>query len=110
MYQNHVNQDGLHVHGDLKTSDRSAFIVHLSQKIKDFVMEQLHIRLIVSQIMAKHTQHAKNIMLGSYELNINMFLTEQNVKVLPKELIQKNTNYVRMMQKVCACGFNKTLI
>jgi len=110
MYQNHVNQYGLHVHGDLKMGDIFAFIAHLSQKIKDFVMEQLKIGFIVSQIMAKHTHHAKNIMLGSYELNINMFLTKQNVRVLYKELIQKNTNYVRMMQKVCACGFNKTLI
>jgi hypothetical protein len=37
--------------------------VHLlpirSQKIKDFVMEQLRLELIVSQIMAKHRQHVK---------------------------------------------------
>jgi hypothetical protein len=33
--------------------DRFAFIVHLSEQIKDFVMEQLNLRLTMFQIMAK---------------------------------------------------------
>ncbi len=69
IQQNHVNQDGLHVHGDFK------IIAHLLEKIKDFVMEQLMFGLTVFQIMTKHRQHVKNIMLGTCELNINMFLT-----------------------------------
>ncbi len=57
--------------------DRFAFATHLSQKLKNFVMEQLRLGLIVSQIMAKHRQHVKNIMLRTCELNRNMFLTKQ---------------------------------
>jgi hypothetical protein len=30
IQQNHVNQDGLHVHGDLKMDDKFAFVAHLS--------------------------------------------------------------------------------
>lgn len=32
----HVNQDGLHVHGELKMGDIYVFVAHLSQVIKDF--------------------------------------------------------------------------
>jgi hypothetical protein len=77
IQQNHVNQDNLHVHGDFTMGDRFAFATHLSQKLKNFVMEQLRLGLIVSQIMAKHRQHVKNIMLRTCELNRNMFLTKQ---------------------------------
>jgi hypothetical protein len=31
IQQNHVNQNGLHVHGDLKMGDRFTFIAHLSE-------------------------------------------------------------------------------
>jgi hypothetical protein len=37
----HVHQDGLHVHGDLKIGNKFAIATHLSQEMKDFVMEQL---------------------------------------------------------------------
>jgi len=39
--------------------DKCAFVAHLSQKIKNFVMEQLSLGLIMFQIMAKHRQHVK---------------------------------------------------
>jgi hypothetical protein len=39
--------------------------------------------------MLKHWQHVKNIMLGTCELNRDMFFTKQHVKVLFKELVQK---------------------
>jgi hypothetical protein len=29
IQQNHINQDSLHVHGDLKMGDRFAFTAHL---------------------------------------------------------------------------------
>ncbi len=45
-------------------------------------MEQLKLRLTIFQIMAKHKQHVKNIMLRTCELNKDMFLTKQNVRVL----------------------------
>jgi hypothetical protein len=61
IQQNHVNQDGLHVHGDLNMGDRSTFVSHLLKQIKDFVMEQLRLGFIVSQIIVKHKQHVKNI-------------------------------------------------
>ncbi len=62
------------------------------------------------QIMAKHKQHVKNIMLGTCELHRDMFITEQDVKVLFGKLDKKNTNYIKTMQKMCICGFNKTPI
>jgi hypothetical protein len=68
--------------------DRFAFATHLSQEIKIFVMEQLKLGPIVSQIMVKHRQHVKNIMLGTCSLNRNMLFIEQNVKVLSKKLAQ----------------------
>jgi hypothetical protein len=49
-------------------------------------MEQLSLGLTVSQIMAKHRQHVKNIMLETCELNRDMFFTKQNVKVLSRKL------------------------
>jgi len=44
--------------------DESAFVAHLSQKIKDFVMDQLRFGLIMCQIMAKHKQHVKTSCYG----------------------------------------------
>jgi hypothetical protein len=52
-------------------------------------MEQLRLELIMSQIMAKHRQHVKNIMLGTCELNKDMFLIKQDVMVLSRKLAQK---------------------
>jgi hypothetical protein len=69
--------------------DRFAFATHLSQEIKDFVMEQLKFWLTMSQIMAKHRRHVKNIVLGTCELNRDMFLTKQDVRVLSGKLVQK---------------------
>jgi hypothetical protein len=54
----------------------------LSQLIKDFVMEQLKLGFTMSQIMAKHRQDVNNIMLGTCELNRNIFLIKQDVRVL----------------------------
>jgi hypothetical protein len=45
IQRNHINQDDLHVHGDLKMTDGSTFVAHLSQENKDFVMEQLKLGL-----------------------------------------------------------------
>jgi hypothetical protein len=67
--------------------DRSTFVTHLSQEIKDFIVEQLRLSLTMFQIMAKHKQHVKNIMLGTSELNKNMFLT--NARVLFGKLVQE---------------------
>jgi len=69
--------------------DRSTFVTHLSQEIKDFIVEQLRLSLTMFQIMAKHKQHVKNIMLGTSELNKNMFLTKQNARVLFGKLVQE---------------------
>jgi hypothetical protein len=69
--------------------DRSTFAARLSKQIKDFVMEQLKLGLTMFQIMAKHKQHVKNIMLGTCELNKNMFLIEQDVKVLFGKVVQE---------------------
>jgi hypothetical protein len=35
-----LNQDDLHVHGDLKMGDKSAFV---AQEVKDLMMEQLRL-------------------------------------------------------------------
>jgi hypothetical protein len=59
IQQNHFNQDGLHVHGDLKMGDRFAFVANLLEEIKDFMMEQLRLGLTMFQIMANHRQHVK---------------------------------------------------
>jgi len=61
------------------------FVAHLSQEIKDFVMEKL--KLTMSQIMAKHKEHVKNIMLVTCELNKYMFLIEQDVRALFKNYV-----------------------
>jgi hypothetical protein len=37
--------------------DRFAFVTHLSQEIKNFVMEQLRLGPIEFQIMTKHKQY-----------------------------------------------------
>jgi hypothetical protein len=52
-------------------------------------MEQLRLGLTIYQIMAKHKQHVKNIMLRTCELNRDMFLTKQAVKLLSGELVQE---------------------
>jgi hypothetical protein len=53
------------------------------------VIKQLKLGLTMFQIMAKHKQHVKNIMLGTCELNKDMFLIEQDVRVLFGKSIQK---------------------
>jgi len=45
-------------------------------------MEQLRLGLMMFQIMTKHRQHVKNIMLGTFELNKDIFLIQQDVRVL----------------------------
>jgi hypothetical protein len=45
-------------------------------------MEQLKLGFTMSQIMAKHRQDVNNIMLGTCELNRNIFLIKQDVRVL----------------------------
>jgi hypothetical protein len=57
--------------------------------IKDFVMDRLNLGFIMFQIMLKHWQHVKNIMLGTCELNRDMFFTKQHVKVLFRKLVQE---------------------
>jgi hypothetical protein len=52
-------------------------------------MEQLRLGFTMFQIMVKHKQHVKNIMLGTCELNKDMFLIEQDVKVLSWKLVQE---------------------
>ncbi len=95
MYQNYVSFNEIMltkmvcVHGDLKMGDKSTFATHLLEYIKDFAMEQLRLGLKVSQIMAKHRQHVKNIMLGTCEFNKDMFFIEQDVRVLFKKLAQE---------------------
>jgi hypothetical protein len=69
--------------------DRSAFSTHLLEEIKAFVMEQLRLGLTMFQIMAKHRQHVKNIMLGTCELNKDMFLNKQDLGVLFGKLAQE---------------------
>jgi hypothetical protein len=69
--------------------DIFTFFAHLSQEIKDFVMEQLRLGFTLFQIMTKHRQHVKIVMLGTCELNRNMFLIEQDVRVLFGKLAQK---------------------
>jgi hypothetical protein len=39
--------------------------------------------------MAKHRQHVKNIMLETCELNRDMFITKQDVRVLSEKLAQE---------------------
>jgi hypothetical protein len=43
----------------------------------------------MSQIMAKHRQHVKNIMLVTCELNGDMFLAKQDVRALFGKLVQE---------------------
>jgi hypothetical protein len=69
--------------------DKSTFATHLLEDIKDFVMEQLRLGLLMSQIMEKHKHHVKNMMLGTCELNRDMFFIEQDVKVLFGKLAQE---------------------
>jgi hypothetical protein len=53
-------------------------------------MEQrVRLGLTMFQIMAKHRQHVKNIMLGTCELTKDVFLIEQDVKVLFRKLTPK---------------------
>jgi hypothetical protein len=65
-------------------------------------MEQLRLGFMVSQIMAKHMQHVKNIMLGTCELNRNMFFIEQDVRVLFGKLTQE-TYYLHKTDVKCVC-------
>jgi hypothetical protein len=52
-------------------------------------MEQLRLGLTMFQIMTKHRQHVKNIMLRICELNKDMFFTKQDVRVLFEKLAQE---------------------
>jgi hypothetical protein len=69
--------------------DKFAFPGHLLEQIKEFVMEQLRLGFTTSQIMPKHKQHVKNIMLRTCKLNRDMFLIEQDVRVLSEKLAQE---------------------
>jgi hypothetical protein len=76
------------VHEDFKMGGIYTFVAHLSQQIKDFVMEKLKLGFTMFQIMAKHKEDVKNIMLVTCELNKYMFLIEQDVRVLFRNYVQ----------------------
>jgi hypothetical protein len=74
-------------------------------------MEQLELGLTMFQIMAKHRQHVKNIMLRTSELNRDMFFTKQNVSVLFGKLVQETyQRHKNDAKSVCMWTFSKTLI
>jgi hypothetical protein len=50
-------------------------------------MGKLKLGFIMFQIMAKHKEHVKNIMLVTCELNKYMFFIEQDVKALFKSYV-----------------------
>jgi hypothetical protein len=52
------------------------------------MMEKLKLGPTMFQIMAKHKEHVKNIMLVTCELNKYMFLIEQDVRVLFRNYVQ----------------------
>jgi len=57
----HVNQQKLIVHGRYKLGEWFTFFHHVSKGMKTFVLEHLHLGLSISQIIAKHRRHVKEI-------------------------------------------------
>ncbi len=86
---NLVNQDGLHVHEDLKMGDRFALLPIYQNKSRILWWNNQGLDSQCLKLWQNIGKHVKNIMLGTWELNRNMFLTKQDVKVLSRKLAQE---------------------
>jgi len=80
----HVNKLGLIVHGNVKSSYKSAFLAHVSKETKSFVLENLRLGLSIFQVMNKHKFQVKEI-------------TEDNGDLL-RDFFNVNKTFVTLLQ------------
>jgi hypothetical protein len=77
---------------------------HVSERMKTFVLEYLHLGLFVSQIMAKHMHDVKEIKETNGVLSRNFFYVNKTFAMWLVSWPNKPTNDMIMVQRVLECG------
>ena len=83
----HTNRAEVKVHGDLAMEGKSSFSAYLSTEMKEWVIAQLDLGVIVQQVMAHHGENFFLTMSkvkgdGTNILTRDMFLNHQDVRNL----------------------------
>jgi hypothetical protein len=66
-------------HDNWLHKDKAAFAL-VSNVLKEFIMDNLWLRLFVSQVMAKHRKNIKQVLESIGYLTRTMFLCEQDIR------------------------------
>ena len=86
---NHVNKDGLVVHGGMKFGDRAAFSVHLSPIVKEFIDGCLHEGYTVHQIMKKHLKFLRKWEVDGKEITRDLLITPKDIRNIARKLAKE---------------------
>lgn len=82
----HVNRDGLRVHGEPKVGDRYAHPAHLSDDVRMWVAVALWRRMTPSQIMAKHVRFLRKVVYRGDEVTCDIMITAQDIRNIAKKI------------------------
>jgi hypothetical protein len=82
----HVNRDGLRVHGEPRAGDRCAHSAHLSDEVRLWVADSLRRPMTPSQIMAKHYRFLREVIERGEEVTRDMMITAQDIRNIAKEI------------------------
>ncbi len=84
-----MNKDGFIVHECVKSGLRLVFYVHVSEETRAFVLEHLKLGLSIYQVMNMHKCKVKEMMENNGELSRDLFLSEQDIHNLARELAKE---------------------
>jgi len=82
--------------------------VHVSEETRAFVLEHLKLGLSIYQVMNMHKCKVKEMMENNGELSRDLFLSEQDIHNLARELAKETYKKHEMMHRACKCGLLKT--
>ncbi len=76
----HINVVENVCHDNQLQGDKATFAPHVSSTLKEFVMDNLQLRLFVSQVMVKHRNNIQQVVESSGCFTQNMFLSKQDIR------------------------------
>ena len=81
----HVNKDGVVVHGGMKTGDRGCFAARLSPTIRKFVDDCLHEGYTVHQVMKKHLKFLRKWEADGGVITRDLLITPKDVRNIARK-------------------------
>lgn len=81
----HVNKDGVVVHGGMKVGDRGCYAARLSPTIRKFVDDCLHEGYTVHQVMKKHLKFLRKWEADGGVITRDMLITPKDVRNIARK-------------------------